>query len=49
MRTDSNGVRSVGLALATRCLSFDYVGTNPDDASEEAYHIQIPGTLQNLH
>jgi hypothetical protein len=41
-------LRSVALDLALHCLNFDYIGTNPDDASEEAGTIQIPTSWRSI-
>lgn len=36
-------LKEAGLALALACLSYDFVGTNLDDSSEELCTIQVRG------
>jgi exportin-7 len=36
------------LSLAVRCLNFDFIGTNPDDAAEDVGTIQAPTTWRPL-
>ena len=30
------------LGLVVKCLSFDFIGTNPDDSAEDVNTIQVP-------
>lgn len=36
------------LNLATRCLSFDFIGTNPDESAEDVGTIQAPNTWRSV-
>jgi exportin-7 len=36
------------LALAVRCLSFDFIGTNPDESTEDVGTIQAPTSWRTL-
>lgn len=36
------------LNLCQRCLSYDFIGTNPDEASEDVGTIQVPGTWRDV-
>jgi exportin-7 len=36
------------LSLATRCLSFDFIGTNPDESAEDVGTIQVPNTWRSV-
>jgi len=37
-----------GLALTVQCLSFDFIGTNPDESSEDVGTIQAPTSWRNV-
>eukprot|EP00611_Tribonema_gayanum_P000066 TRINITY_DN1003_c0_g1_i5.p1 TRINITY_DN1003_c0_g1~~TRINITY_DN1003_c0_g1_i5.p1 ORF type:complete len:1118 (+),score=547.47 TRINITY_DN1003_c0_g1_i5:341-3694(+) len=36
------------LNLSQRCLSFDFIGTNPDESSEDVGTIQVPGAWREV-
>ncbi len=36
------------LSLVTRCLSFDFIGTNPDESAEDVGTIQVPNTWRGV-
>ncbi|KAI9921848.1 hypothetical protein PsorP6_001060 [Peronosclerospora sorghi] len=36
------------LTLLIKCLSFDFIGTNPDESSEEAGSLQIPTSWRSI-
>eukprot|EP00559_Dactyliosolen_fragilissimus_P000768 CAMPEP_0184866004 /NCGR_PEP_ID=MMETSP0580-20130426/20229_1 /TAXON_ID=1118495 /ORGANISM="Dactyliosolen fragilissimus" /LENGTH=390 /DNA_ID=CAMNT_0027365433 /DNA_START=294 /DNA_END=1462 /DNA_ORIENTATION=+ len=36
------------LSLTVRCLSFDFIGTNPDESTEDIGTIQAPSTWRNV-
>lgn len=36
------------LALTVRCLNFDFIGTNPDESTEDTGTIQVPSPWRNL-
>jgi len=36
------------LTLTVRCLSFDFIGTNPDESSEDVGTIQVPSTWRSV-
>lgn len=43
-----NRLKEQGLALASQCLSYDFVGTCLDDSSEEPCTIQVPSSWRPL-
>ena len=36
------------LSLCVRCLSFDFIGTNPDESSEDVGTIQVPSNWKSV-
>ncbi|CAM9531901.1 unnamed protein product, partial [Laminaria digitata] len=36
------------LSLCTRCLSYDFIGTNPDESSEDVGTIQVPSAWREV-
>ena len=40
-------ILSQALSLASECLSFDFIGTNPDESSEDVGTIQVPSTWRD--
>ncbi|CAN0349584.1 unnamed protein product, partial [Ectocarpus sp. 12 AP-2014] len=36
------------LSLCTRCLSYDFIGTNPDESSEDVGTIQVPSAWRDV-
>jgi exportin-7 len=36
------------LQLCTRCLNFDFIGTNPDESAEDVGTIQVPNTWRSV-
>lgn len=36
------------LSLVVKCLSFDFIGTNPDDSSEDVNTIQVPSAWRSV-
>lgn len=41
-------VQTSSLKLAVKCLTFDYIGTNPDESSEEFGALQIPHSWRSV-
>lgn len=39
--TQSAKIAELSLSLSTRCLSFDFIGTNPDESAEDVGTIQV--------
>jgi len=36
------------LGLVVKCLSFDFIGTNPDDSAEDVNTIQVPSAWRSV-
>lgn len=36
------------LSLTTQCLSFDFIGTNPEESNEDVGTLQVPSTWRNI-
>jgi exportin-7 len=36
------------LSLSSRCLNFDFIGTNPDESAEDVGTIQVPNTWRTV-
>ncbi|KAF0719560.1 Aste57867_954 [Aphanomyces stellatus] len=43
-----NRMADLALNLAIKCLSFDFIGTNPDESSEDAGALQVPSSWRLL-
>lgn len=41
-------VMSVALNLSNHCLSFDFIGTNPEESSEDVSTVQVPSSWRNI-
>ncbi|KAH9161707.1 hypothetical protein LEN26_001316 [Aphanomyces euteiches] len=43
-----NRMADLALNLAIKCLSFDFIGTNPDESSEDAGALQVPSSWRSI-
>lgn len=43
-----NSIAELSLQLAIKCLSFDFIGTNPDESAEEMGALQVPSAWRPL-
>mmetsp|Transcript_992 Transcript_992/g.1252 ORF Transcript_992/g.1252 Transcript_992/m.1252 type:complete len:1105 (-) Transcript_992:236-3550(-) len=41
-------MRHQALSLSTACLSFDFIGTNPDESADDIGTIQVPSSWRNV-
>jgi exportin-7 len=41
-------ITHLSLSLATACLSFDFIGTNPEESAEDVGTVQVPSTWRTL-
>ncbi|GMI31150.1 hypothetical protein TrRE_jg11440 [Triparma retinervis] len=51
INAEPNQLRILGeqsLSLCVRCLSFDFIGTNPDESSEDVGTIQVPSNWKTV-
>lgn len=53
MQTNSNNVKdqrlvSLALSLATQSLSFDFIGTNPEESTEDVGTVQVPSSWRSF-
>ncbi len=41
-------ITSLSLSLATECLSFDFIGTNPEESAEDVGTVQVPSSWRDI-
>lgn len=43
-----NKMTNLALSLATNCLSFDFIGTNPEESAEDVGTVQVPSSWRPM-
>mmetsp|Transcript_22699 Transcript_22699/g.32592 ORF Transcript_22699/g.32592 Transcript_22699/m.32592 type:complete len:1112 (+) Transcript_22699:70-3405(+) len=43
-----NKVANLALSIATECLSFDFIGTNPEESAEDVGTVQVPSSWRPI-
>jgi exportin-7 len=46
--TEEEKLKELALSLSLRCLSFDFIGTTPDESASDVYTVQAPSSWRTV-